>query len=78
MLLPLAGGLALDADQPAPRMARHQCAAEEGLVAAAYERQYAQHSRLYQVAKLHLFGASSGEPAAGRTPLHSCVTAWHV
>jgi hypothetical protein len=56
-------------------MARSQCAAEEGLVAAAYERRYAQHSRVCQMAKLHLFGASSGEAAAAAqlcTPAALC------
>nr|XP_008113260.1 PREDICTED: acyl-CoA dehydrogenase family member 11 [Anolis carolinensis] len=35
-------------------------AAEEGLVAMAYERKYAQWSRLVQISKLFLFAASSG------------------
>lgn len=34
-------------------------AAEEGLVAIGYERRYGSYSRLYQFAKLHLFGPSS-------------------
>ncbi|KAL4443441.1 hypothetical protein ABPG75_011178 [Micractinium tetrahymenae] len=34
--------------------------AREGLVAAAYERRQGQHSRIAQMAKLYLFGASSG------------------
>nr|XP_060630588.1 acyl-CoA dehydrogenase family member 11-like [Anolis sagrei ordinatus]XP_060630589.1 acyl-CoA dehydrogenase family member 11-like [Anolis sagrei ordinatus]XP_060630590.1 acyl-CoA dehydrogenase family member 11-like [Anolis sagrei ordinatus]XP_060630591.1 acyl-CoA dehydrogenase family member 11-like [Anolis sagrei ordinatus] len=37
-----------------------EVAAEEGLVAEAYERRYAQWSRLAQMAKLFLFAASSG------------------
>lgn len=37
-----------------------EVAAREGLVASAYERRHAQHSRLLQLAKLYLFGASSG------------------
>lgn len=37
-----------------------QIAAEEGLVAIPYEQQFGAHSRVYQVAKLYLFGASSG------------------
>lgn len=34
--------------------------AQEGLVAAAYERRHGAHSRVLQVAKLYCFGASSG------------------
>lgn len=34
--------------------------AREGLVAAAYERRQGRHSRVVQMAKLYLFGASSG------------------
>lgn len=37
-----------------------QIAAEEGLVAIPYEQHYGPHSRIYQIAKLYLFGASSG------------------
>lgn len=40
-------------------------AAREGLVAGAYERRHGPHSRLLQVAKLYLFGASSGEGRGG-------------
>ena len=35
-------------------------AAKEGLVSIPYERLYGPHSRIYQFAKLYLFGASSG------------------
>ncbi len=38
--------------------------AREGLVAAAYERRQGRHSRVVQMAKLYLFGASSGAFAA--------------
>lgn len=34
--------------------------AREGLVAAAYERRQGRHSRVAQMAKLYMFGASSG------------------
>jgi len=35
-------------------------AAKEGLIAIAYEGEYAQYSRIYQVAKLYMFAPSSG------------------
>ena len=35
-------------------------AAEELLVESAYRRNYAEHSRLYQMAKVYLFSPSSG------------------
>ncbi|XP_013397159.1 acyl-CoA dehydrogenase family member 11 [Lingula anatina] len=38
----------------------HDISAEEGVIAIAYERQYEQFSRLYQIAKMSLFQASSG------------------
>lgn len=41
--------------------------AEEGLIAAGYERQYGEFSRLYQVAKLYLYSPASG--------LYSCPLA---
>lgn len=41
--------------------------AEEGLIAIGYERNYGQSSRIYQMAKLFLFGSSSG--------LYSCPLA---
>ncbi|XP_039254184.2 acyl-CoA dehydrogenase family member 11-like isoform X1 [Styela clava] len=41
--------------------------AEEGMIAIGYERNYGEYSRLYQMAKLFLFGASSG--------LYSCPLA---
>ena len=34
--------------------------AREGLIAIAYERKYGVYSRLYQIAKLYLYGPSSG------------------
>ncbi|ORY04992.1 acyl-CoA dehydrogenase/oxidase C-terminal [Basidiobolus meristosporus CBS 931.73] len=37
----------------------HDIAAEEGLVAIAYERKYAEFSRLYQFTKIYLFAPSS-------------------
>ncbi|XP_053938619.1 acyl-CoA dehydrogenase family member 11 isoform X2 [Cuculus canorus] len=37
-----------------------EVAAEEGLIAAAYERRYANWSRLHQAAKLYLFSSCSG------------------
>ncbi|XP_019362282.1 PREDICTED: acyl-CoA dehydrogenase family member 11-like isoform X1 [Gavialis gangeticus] len=37
-----------------------EIAAEEGLVAEAYERRYANWSRVYQILKLYLYTASSG------------------
>ncbi|OQV23934.1 Acyl-CoA dehydrogenase family member 11 [Hypsibius exemplaris] len=38
----------------------HDIAAEEGLVAIAYERKYGQWSRIYQVAKNYIFASTSG------------------
>ncbi|CAH1801951.1 unnamed protein product [Owenia fusiformis] len=38
----------------------HDVSATEGLIAIPYERQYAQWSRLYQMAKLYLFNPSGG------------------
>merc|ERR1712137_80716 len=35
----------------------HDVAAEEGLIAIGYERNYQEHSRLYQYAKLYLFAS---------------------
>ncbi|XP_076452464.1 acyl-CoA dehydrogenase family member 11-like [Babylonia areolata] len=40
--------------------AMHSIAAQEGLIALAYERQFGASSRLYQVSKLYLFSPSSG------------------
>ncbi|XP_048582905.1 acyl-CoA dehydrogenase family member 11 [Nematostella vectensis] len=45
----------------------HDVAAEEGLVAVAYDRKYQQWSRVYQAVKLYLFSPSSG--------LYSCPLA---
>ncbi|XP_041377829.1 acyl-CoA dehydrogenase family member 11-like [Gigantopelta aegis] len=45
----------------------HDISAEEGLIAIAYERKYAEWSRLYQMCKLYLFFPSSG--------LYSCPLA---
>ncbi|XP_073257292.1 acyl-CoA dehydrogenase family member 11-like [Porites lutea] len=45
----------------------HDVAAEEGLISIAFERKYAQWSRLYQAAKLFMFCPSSG--------LYSCPLA---
>lgn len=39
--------------------------AREGLISIAYEKKYAEFSRLYQIAKLYLFSPSSG--------LYSCM-----
>ncbi|KAK3084005.1 hypothetical protein FSP39_006649 [Pinctada imbricata] len=46
---------------------QHDIAAEEGLITIAYERQFKEWSRLYQMAKLYLFSPSSG--------LYSCPLA---
>ena len=45
----------------------HDVAAEEGLVATAYERRYGEFSRVYWAAKVMLFAPSSG--------LYSCPLA---
>ncbi|XP_055354507.1 acyl-CoA dehydrogenase family member 11-like [Paramacrobiotus metropolitanus] len=45
----------------------HAISAEEGMIAIAYEREYGQYSRIYQVAKNYLFAPSSG--------LYSCPLA---
>ncbi|KAL8559901.1 hypothetical protein ACOMHN_016947 [Nucella lapillus] len=45
----------------------HHIAAEEGLIALAYERKFGASSRLYQASKLYLFSPSSG--------LYSCPLA---
>ena len=38
--------------------------AEEGLISIAYERNYQEYSRVYQMAKLYLFTPSSAIPAS--------------
>ncbi|CAH1231673.1 ACAD8 [Branchiostoma lanceolatum] len=45
----------------------HDISAEEGIIAIPYEREFGQWSRLYQVAKLHMFNPASG--------LYSCPLA---
>ncbi|KAI8507261.1 hypothetical protein Bbelb_146410 [Branchiostoma belcheri] len=45
----------------------HDISAQEGLIAIPYEREFGQWSRLYQVAKLHMFNPASG--------LYSCPLA---
>ncbi|XP_046556288.1 acyl-CoA dehydrogenase family member 11-like isoform X1 [Haliotis rubra] len=47
--------------------AMHDISAEEGLVAIAYEREYGEWSRLYQMAKMYLYCPSAG--------LYSCPLA---
>lgn len=54
-------GTRVDALALSPAWAKlKELAALEGLVAIPYERKYLEHSRIYQIAKLYLFGASSG------------------
>lgn len=54
-------GAGLDALALSPAWTKlKEIAALEGLVAIPYERKYQEFSRIYQIAKLYLFGASSG------------------
>lgn len=55
-----AWGKRVDDIQVAPEWEKLEAvAAEEGLVAIAYERKYGEYSRLYQFAKLYLYTPSS-------------------
>lgn len=68
-------------DTSAGWRALHDVAAEEGLVAIAYERKHGAKSRLHWCAKAFLFAGSSGSPACSSRratvvcALQRCTTA---